>query len=165
MSGQEGKKYIKQINSCLRKCKIRTSSDILSQHISRPNNERDLTIYRKYVDYYNKTGKKIKYNELPEELITHNNTKSFLDRFNIVSYDKISHTLVAHIAKDGHYYIHPDIKQNRSISVREAARIQSFPDDYYFESSRTAAFKQIGNAVPPLMAEKIAKYIKKELGE
>ena len=136
---------------------FRTGNEPLTQHISRPNNKRDLEIYKIAVQEFAK-GKRLNYNDLPKRLKTHTNTTSFTDRFKVVS-PEISHTIVAHIAKDGHYYIHPDVKQNRSLSVREAARLQSFPDNYYFEQSRTAAFKQIGNAVPPMMAKNISSEI------
>ena len=80
------------------------------------------------------------YTDVPEGERTHKNVTSFLDRFKVVAGDiGYSHTMVAHIAKEGHYYIHPD--------------------NFYFEGPRTAVFTQIGNAVPPLMAENIAKEI------
>lgn len=130
--------YAKAATKYLKETKIRNGLDFVTQHIARPNNETDLEIYRIAVDKWNR-GKRLNYGELPERLIKHSNTTSFVNRFQVVNGQGLSHTVVAHIAMDGHYYIHPDIKQNRSISVREAARIQAFPDDYFFEGSRTAA--------------------------
>ena len=144
---------------------IRKDNVPVTLHQSRPNKERDLEIYRIAVQNWNDKEERLNYNDLPDRLKTHNNRTSFLDRFKVVSgNDSFSHTIVAHIAKDGHYYIHPDIEQNRSLTPREAARLQTFPDDYYFESvsgrpSRTAAYKQIGNAVPVLLSKKIAEKI------
>lgn len=151
--------YAKPTTAYLKQSKIRNGLNFVTQHISRPNNENDLEIYQIAVNEWN-NGKRLHYAELPKRLIKHSNLHSFVNRFHVVNGSGLSHTVVAHIANDGHYYIHPDEKQNRSISLREAARIQSFPDDYFFEGSRTAAFKQIGNAVPPLMAETIAEKIK-----
>lgn len=152
-------KYTKETTEYLKQSKIRNGLDYVTQHIVRPNNENDLEIYKIAVNEWN-NGHRLNYATLPKRLIKHNNLHSFTNRFQVVNGRGISHTVVAHIAMDGHYYIHPDKNQNRSISVREAARIQSFPDDFFFEGSRTAAFKQIGNAVPPLMAEKIAQKIR-----
>lgn len=152
--------YFGETNDYLLNSEIRNGYGFVTQHISRPHNQRDLEIYKLAINLWNKENRRLSYKEIDESLKTHKNEKSFLDRFKVVDSNGYSHTVVAHIAKDGHYYIHPDEKQVRSISVREAARIQSFPDDFFFEGSRSAAFKQIGNAVPPLMAYKIAKKLK-----
>ena len=156
-------KYTKPINEYLKQTEARNGVDFVTQHITRHHNERDLEIYSIAIDKWLNEKKRLKYDELPKRLQTHNNIKAFLDRYKVVDPTGHSHTVVAHIAKDGHHYIYPDPKQVRSISVREAARIQSFPDDYFFEGGRTAAFKQIGNAVPPLMANAVAKAIKQKL--
>ena len=143
---------------------IREKADILTLHEARPNTDRDIEIYKIAINQWNNNHKRLDYNSLPDELKTHRNRTSFIDRFKVVEGDMPAcHTMLAHISKDGHYFIHPDITQHRSLSVREAARIQSFPDSYYFEGPRTAQFVQIGNAVPPLMARRIAEELKKEL--
>ena len=142
---------------------IRNDKMPVTLHQARYNRKEDLEIYRIAVDLWKKKKIRLQYNELPERLQTHENKSTFLNRFNVVAGDlPYSHTIVAHIAMDGHYYIHPDIKQNRSLTPREAARLQTFPDDYYFESHnggprRTPAYRQIGNAVPVLLAQKIAE--------
>ncbi len=130
---------------------------LLIDHKARPQLKRDLEIYKIAVKKKNR-GRNMRYNELPEKLKTRKNRNSFLDKFKVVDCSAPScHTIIAHIAKDGHYYIHPDIKQNRSLTVREAARLQTFPDNYYFEGTRTSKFRQIGNAVPPMFSKIIAE--------
>ena len=156
--GGKSNKYKKKASSEFVRKYIRNEKDVLIQHIARPHNANDLKIYKLVLKAKNK-GKNLTYTDIPAELQTHSNKHSFLDRYKALNEDSLSHTIVAHISKDGHYYIHPDLQQNRSITVREAARIQGFPDSFYFEKSRTAAFRQIGNAVPPILAYKIASAI------
>lgn len=164
-AGEKNNRYRKVKSSqYLIDFELREAGDVLTWHEARPHIERDKSIYKIAVGLWNDGHKRLKYSDLPKELRTHRNLTAFLDRFKVVEGDTSAcHTMMAHISKDGHYFIHPDLSQARSITVREAARIQSFPDSYFFESSRTAAFTQIGNAVPPLMAKAIAKEIKKIL--
>ena len=147
---------------------LRTQDDVLTWHIARPHTAQDKEIYRLAVHEWLDEGRhrRIHYQDIPEHLRTHKNLNDFADRFKVVAPDiPYCHTMLAHISRDGHYFIHPDVEQSRSLTVREAARIQSFPDSYYFEGSRTNAFTQIGNAVPPLMAEKIARALMEQLRE
>lgn len=145
--------------------KIREDSIGIMNHKARPLNRwYDQEIYRRAILKAEK-GEKLDYSKLPKKLKKHNKEHVFRDRFRVHWWEEIPHTIVAHIAKDGHYNIHPDINQLRSITVREAARIQSFPDNFRFEGSRTAQFIQVGNAVPPIMARAFAEALKKELEE
>lgn len=155
--------YIKKLSEMpyLIESGIRGTLHFTTQHITRPVNDNDRQIYLMAIDKYHKTQKQLSYIEIPSSLQTHKNKERFLNRFSVVNPDGACHTVVAHIAMDGHYYIYPTQKPTletvRSISVREAARLQSFPDDYYFEGSRSAAFRQIGNAVPVVLAYKVAE--------
>ncbi|MBK5719541.1 DNA cytosine methyltransferase [Dysgonomonas sp. Marseille-P4677] len=162
-------KYTKPLSEMeyLIKSEIRNSIfDFTTQHIARPNNENDREIYSMAVEMWLKDRKRIDYSKIPSRLQHHKNKETFLNRFQVVDPYGCCHTVVAHIAMDGHYYIYPTLNPTidnvRSITVREAARLQSFPDDYYFEGSRSAAFKQIGNAVPVVLAHKIALELQKQ---
>ena len=145
---------------------IRNDDIPVTWHQARPHSSHDLEIYLIAVDLWNSKKARLKYNDLPDRLKTHRHRDSFCDRFKVVASDlPFSHTVVAHIAKDGHYYIHPDIEQNRSITPREAARLQTFPDDDCFESGggppeRTPVFRQVGNAAPVLLSRKIAEKLR-----
>lgn len=162
--GGSQNEYASVCNQYLLDMGIRKENDILTDHQTRKIREVDREIYRIAIDMWNNQHQRLHYKDLPQNLKFHKNETAFVDRFKVVEGDMpYAHTMLAHISKDGHYYIHPSIEQARSLSVREAARIQSFSDDFYFEGPRTAKFVQIGNAVPPLMAKGIAESIEKIL--
>jgi len=138
-------------------------SRLLTGHVSRGHMETDLHRYLFAACWAREhDGKSPKAMDFPALLApNHANWDSgkFSDRFRVQAENRPSTTITSHISKDGHYYIHPDPAQCRSLTPREAARLQTFPDDYHFEGNRTQQFVQIGNAVPPWLAMQIAEIV------
>lgn len=139
---------------------IRSINDnMLRDHVARNHNDKDI---ERYIAM-SKNQWTFKEMLSFREDLRHEKERVFGNSYTVQWWDLPSKTIIAHLYKDGNQFIHPDYNQGRTFTVREAARIQSFPDDFVFEGPRTEQFKQIGNAVPPLLAEVIAKCIRKKL--
>ena len=149
-------------NDLLMKWMERNELDSLAQHETRSHMAEDLRRYLFAACFGKVEGYSPKAKDFPLELSpNHRSWRSghFNDRFRVQLSKSASTTVTCHISKDGHYFIHPDPIQCRSITVREAARLQTFPDDYLFLGNRTQQYVQVGNAVPPYLACQIAKLI------
>ena len=150
----------------------------IPNHESRSHIAKDIERYIYCALMANEYGTSPRVDELPVDLLPEHRNVSFLknqerstrvdvafsDRFRVQLRDEPSTTITSHISKDGHYYIHYDPLQARSLTVREAARLQTFPDDYRFEGTRTSQYHQVGNAVPPYLAYQIAKIVSELFG-
>ena len=134
----------------------------LAHHETRGHMASDLGRYLFAAVFGEAFGYSPRADDFPKELKPNHsswNSGAFKDRFRVQLANEASTTVTSHISKDGHYYIHPDPVQCRSLTVREAARLQTFPDDYLFLGNRTQQYVQVGNAVPPYLARQIAKLL------
>lgn len=123
------------------------ASELIHDHITRAVRDDDMQAYGLLNEGQT-------YADLPPHLQRYRND-IFTDKYKRLSWDELSRTITAHLAKDGYWYIHPD--QHRTLSVREAARIQTFPDRFRFAGQQSHRYRQIGNAVPPLMGEALGR--------
>lgn len=154
--------YPKSISEDLKNFLFDESILGLSCNETRGHMRSDLSRYLFASCFTHAEGRSPKAKEFPKNLApNHANweTGKFSDRFRVQSWNSPGTTVTSHISKDGHYYIHPDASQCRSLTVREAARLQTFPDNYHFLGNRTEQFVQVGNAVPPYLARQIAEAI------
>lgn len=130
---------------------------LINGHISRYHSKRDIDLFRFLEEDIASGRKEYTNTESLKALYTKLTGKtSNVHKYYVLRWNEPSNLIPAHLFKDGLRHIHPDPEQARTITVREAARLQTFPDDYYFNCSQTDAFKMIGNAVPPLFAKKVA---------
>jgi DNA (cytosine-5)-methyltransferase 1 len=142
-------------------------------HITRGHMKKDLYRYLYAACFAKLHGRSPFLRDFPTDLLPDHASvefalrdgSNFSDRFRVQVADRFSTTIMSHISKDGHYYIHPDPEQCRSLTVREAARLQTFPDNYYFCGPRTEQYVQVGNAVPPLLAKRIGGIVRDVLSQ
>ena len=132
----------------------------VNHHEARFHNQRDIGIFKQWIKGQMNTGATATKLAFYKKVVGRSSNHA---KYRNLSWDQLSPTIVAHLYKDGLMFIHPDIEQARSITVREAALLQSFPNDYKFIGSRGHCYKMIGNAVPPKMAMQIAKAVHKGL--
>ena len=137
-----------------------TSGREVNNHIPRMHSIRDIDIFRILaLDIQSGENKYETTNSLKQLYFEHTGKQSNIHKYHVLRWDKPSNTIPAHLYKDGLRHIHPDPEQARSITVREAARLQSFDDDFIFEGSMTDQYKMIGNAVPPKFAKVVASAV------
>ena len=157
--GQKEIKFKSRRNNDFLRFISSVNNTVLRDHVARNHNETDI---ERYIEMSKNhwTFQELLQNR-PD--LNHEKQRVFGNSYTVQWWDLPSKTIIAHLYKDGNQFIHPDHTQGRTFTVREAARIQSFPDDFVFEGARTDQYKQIGNAVPPLLANAIAKALKQQL--